>query len=265
MVALVHHCRGCCCWVLVGALVGFNAFRDHAIKQFFASNKPPPTPVAVAEAKSEVVPNLLTAVGDLAAVHQVNVTTDVGGRVTDIMFAAGSSVKQGGAAGCNCLTRRNRAISLVSRRRPFVSQLSLDRAKQLAAHQFGPQSTVDQAQAAFDQAKAGIAKTEAIISQKLVRGAVRRRTRRAPCRGRPVPHRRHHDRDANGPVDALCQFHGDRKAEVAQLKSGQTVRLAVDAYPGRPFEGKITAIEPQISADTRNIHVQATIDNPSIS
>src|SRR5207253_2832764 len=35
-----------------------------------------------------------------------------------------------------------------------------------------------------------------------------------------------------------------------------------DAYPGRSFEGKITAIEPQISTDTRNIRVQATIANP---
>src|SRR6202011_1316120 len=48
----------------------------------------------------------------------------------------------------------------------------------------------------------------------------------------------------------------------AQLKVGQTVRVLVDAYPGRAFEGKITTIEPQISADTRNIRVQATIANP---
>jgi multidrug efflux system membrane fusion protein len=48
----------------------------------------------------------------------------------------------------------------------------------------------------------------------------------------------------------------------AQLKVGQTVRVGVDAYPGRTFEGKITAIEPQISTDTRNIRVQATIANP---
>jgi multidrug efflux system membrane fusion protein len=40
------------------------------------------------------------------------------------------------------------------------------------------------------------------------------------------------------------------------------VRIKVDAYPGRSFEGKITTIEPQISADTRNIRVQATIANP---
>ena len=48
----------------------------------------------------------------------------------------------------------------------------------------------------------------------------------------------------------------------ALLKVGQTVRIVVDAYPGKNFEGKITTIEPQISTDTRNIRVQATIANP---
>jgi multidrug efflux system membrane fusion protein len=43
---------------------------------------------------------------------------------------------------------------------------------------------------------------------------------------------------------------------------GQVVRVVVDAYPGRTFEGKITTIEPQIATDTRNIRVQATIANP---
>ena len=46
------------------------------------------------------------------------------------------------------------------------------------------------------------------------------------------------------------------------LKVGQIVRIKVDAYPGRTFEGKITTIEPQIATDTRNIRVQATIANP---
>src|SRR3954464_9100795 len=63
--------------LLVVAIVGFNEFRARAIKNFFATMKPPPTSVSVAEAKSEVVPNLINAVGDLAAVHQVNVTSDV--------------------------------------------------------------------------------------------------------------------------------------------------------------------------------------------
>ena len=246
--------------LLVGALVGFNAFRDHAIKQFFATNKPPPTPVTVAEAKSEVVPNLLNAVGDLAAVHQVNVTTDVGGRVTDIMFTAGAAVKQGTPL-VQLFDAPEQGDLANFKAQAVVAQLSLERAKQLAAHQFGPQSTVDQAQAAFDQAKAGIAKTEAIISQKMVR---------APFDGvLGVRHVEVGQYLTAGTMIAtltdLSTLYANftvTEKDSGQLKTGQTVRLLVDAYPNRTFEGKITTIEPQISTDTRNIHVQATVANP---
>src|SRR3954469_14669721 len=154
--------------LLVGGLVGFNAFRTKMITQFFANNKPPPAAVTMAEAKSEVVPNLLTAVGDLAAVHQVNVTSDVNGRITDIMFTAGASVKSGTPL-LQLFDAPEQGDLANYKAQATVAQLSLDRAKQLASRQFGPQATVDTAQAAFDQANTGIAKTEAIISQKLVR------------------------------------------------------------------------------------------------
>src|SRR5437879_10987511 len=81
--------------LLVGGLVGFNAFRSKMIAQFFANNKPPPSAVTIAEAKSEVIPTLLTAVGDLASVHQVHVTSAVNGRITEILFKAGAGAKEG--------------------------------------------------------------------------------------------------------------------------------------------------------------------------
>jgi multidrug efflux system membrane fusion protein len=246
--------------LLVGGLVGFNAFRTKMITQFFATNKPPPASVTIAQAKSEVVPNLLTAVGDLAAVHQVNVTSDVSGRITEILFTAGTEVKAGSPL-IQLFDAPEQADLASFKAQATVAQLSLDRAKQLASRQFGPQATVDSTQAAFDQANAGIARTQAVISQKLVRA----------------------------PFDGEL---GVRKVEVGQfltagtqivtltdlsmlylnftvtekdsgnLKVGQTVRILVDAYPGRTFEGKITTIEPQIAAETRNIRVQATIENP---
>ncbi len=154
--------------VLVGGLVGFNAFRTKMITQFFANNKPPPAFVTVAEAKSEVIPNLLTAVGDLAAVHQVNVTSDVSGRIIDIMFTAGSSVKAGTPL-VQLFDGPEQGDLASFKAQATMGQLALERAKQLASRQFGPQATVDQAQSAYDQANAGIAKTQAIISQKLVR------------------------------------------------------------------------------------------------
>src|SRR3954469_24175750 len=80
---------------LVAGLVFFKfVFLPNLFKEIF-SKPPPPTSVNIATAKSETIPNLLTAVGDLAAVHQVNVTSDVNGRITDIHFTAGAGVKQG--------------------------------------------------------------------------------------------------------------------------------------------------------------------------
>src|SRR5882724_1915897 len=246
--------------LLVGGLVGFNAFRSKMIAQFFANNKPPATSVSIAEAKSEVIPNLLTAVGDLAAVHQVNVTSDVSGRITDIMFTAGSTVNAGSPL-VQLFDGPDQGDLASFKAQATVAQLSLDRAKQLAARQFGPQATVDSAQAAFDQAQAGIAKTQAIISQKLVR---------APFDGDlGVRHVEVGQFLTAGTqivsLTDLSELYANftvTEKDSAQLKVGQVVRVKVDAYPGRSFEGKITTIEPQIATDTRNIRVQATIANP---
>lgn len=246
--------------VLVGALVGFNAFRAHMIAQFFANNKPPPVTVSAAEAKSEVIPNLLTAVGELAAVHQVNVTSDVSGRITDILFKSGSHVSKGTPL-VQLFDKPEQGDLANYKAQATVAKLSLDRAQQLAARQFGPQATVDQAQAAYDQAQAGIAKTEALISQKLVR---------APFDG--VLGVRHVEvgqfLTAGTQIVSLtdlstlyANFTVTEK-DSGRLVVGQVVRIAVDAYPGKTFDGKITTIEPQISTDTRNIRVQATIANP---
>ena len=146
--------------LLVGALVGFNAFRSKMIAQFFANNKPPPATVTVAQARSEVVPNLLTAVGDLAAVHQVNVVPDVPGRVTEIKFTAGASVKAGSPL-VQLFDGPEQGDLANYKAQATGASLALDRAKQLAARQFGPQATVDQNQATYDQANAAIARLAA--------------------------------------------------------------------------------------------------------
>jgi multidrug efflux system membrane fusion protein len=246
--------------LLVTGIVGFNYIRANAIKNFFATMKPPPTNVTVAEAKSEVIPNLLNAVGDLAAVHQVNVTSDVNGRVTNIMFEAGSTVKAGTPL-VQLFDGPEQGDLASFKAQATVAQLNLDRAKQLASRQFGPQATVDTAQAAFDQAQAGIAKTVATISQKLVRAAfdgdlgVRKvEVGQYLTAGTQIV--------TLTDLSAVYANFTVTEKDSGTLKVGQTVRITVDAYPGRIFEGKLTTIEPQIAAETRNIRVQATIQNP---
>jgi multidrug efflux system membrane fusion protein len=176
------------------------------------------------------------------------------------MFTAGASVKAGSPL-LQLFDGPEQGDLASFKAQATGAQLALDRAKQLAARQFGPQATADAAQATYDTAVAGIAKTEAIISQKLVR---------APFEGElGVRHVEVGQYLTAGTqivsLTDLSTLYANLTAtekDSAQLKVGQTVRIAVDAYPGRTFDGKITTIEPQISADTRNIRIQATIANP---
>ena len=246
--------------LLVFLFVGFNAFRSFMIARFFANNKPPAVSVSVANATSEVLPRLLLGIGDLAAVHQVDVTTDVNGRVTDILFTPGSRVKAGDPL-IQIFDAPDQSDLASFKAQTLAASLALDRAKALAAKQFGPQATVDQAQAAYDQANAAVAKTEAIISQKRIK---------SPFDGdlgvRKVELGQY--LSAGTQIVSLTDlsklylnFTATEKVR-AVLDVGQTVRVAVDAYPNRAFDAKITTIEPQISADTRNVRIQATLENP---
>ena len=246
--------------LVVGGIVYFEYWRAGFIKNIFANNKPPPVAVTIAEAKSEVIPNLLTAVGDLAAVHQVNVTSDVSGRITEILFQAGANVKAGTPL-LQLFDGPEQGDLASFKAQATMAQLSLERARQLAARQFGAQVTVDQAQSAFDQANAGIARMQAVISQKLVR---------APFDGelgvRKIEVGQYLTAGTQivslTDLSVLYANFTIPEKDSGNLNVGQVVRIKVDAYPGKTFEGKITTIEPQISTDTRNIRVQATIANP---
>ena len=138
--------------MVVGGIVYFQFWKDAFLKNMFATMKPPPATVTVVEVKSEVVPNLLTAVGGLAAVHQVNVTSDVSGRITDIMFQPGAHV-EAGAALVQLFDGPEQGDLASFKAQAQGAQAALERAKQLASRQFGPQSTVDATQATYDQAR----------------------------------------------------------------------------------------------------------------
>jgi membrane fusion protein (multidrug efflux system) len=50
--------------------------------------------------------------------------------------------------------------------------------------------------------------------------------------------------------------------QAGQIRTGQDVRARVDAFPDQVFEGRITAVNPAIAADSRSFRVEARIPNP---
>jgi membrane fusion protein (multidrug efflux system) len=49
--------------------------------------------------------------------------------------------------------------------------------------------------------------------------------------------------------------------QIARVQPGLTVRITNDALDGAVVEGRITALNPQVEEDTRNIRIQATVAN----
>ena len=50
--------------------------------------------------------------------------------------------------------------------------------------------------------------------------------------------------------------------QAGDIAVGQAVIARVDAFPGKTFEGKISAVNPQIAAESRSFVVEARVPNP---
>jgi multidrug efflux system membrane fusion protein len=193
-------------------------------------------------------------------VHQVTITPEVGGRITELDFDSGAKVKAGDKVlQINDAPDKGDLANYQAQAR--YATVELARAKTLASHQFGPQQTVDQQQSQLDQANALIQKTEAVIAQKDVQ---------APFAGRLGVRQVDLGQFLNpgAPIVTLTDLSTLYvnftlpTQQVPQIVIGQKVDVTADAFPGRKFTATITTIEPQISASTRTVAVQATMPNP---
>jgi multidrug efflux system membrane fusion protein len=246
--------------VVFGLLYGFNEFRKQAIANYFASNVPPPIPIAAVEAKSEPMPRYLEGIGSLAAVHQVTLAPQLPGRVTRILFESGAKVKNGDpVVQLDDAVEQGDLLNFQAMAR--LAEANLKRNRALARNDFATQATIDQYQSQLDQARGMIAKTEAQIAQKRIV---------APFDG--VLGVRQIDLgqylQAGTPavtltdLDTLYANFTLPEQNRGAVEAGQAVEIRVDAFPGRVFEAKVTAIEPQIDPQTRTIKIQATLGNP---
>ena len=246
--------------VVLGSLYGFNRFRSQAIATYFANNKPPPAQISAAVVTTEAVPRFASGIGSATAVHQVTINPEVGGRVTKIFFEPGASVKAGDPlVQLNDGPERGDLASYEAQ--AHWAETTLQRSSQLAQRQFEAKETVDQKQSQLDQAKAMIAKTNALIAQKLIR---------APFSGqlgtRQVEVGQYLNPGARivtlTDLSTLYVNFTLPSQMRPQVSVGQRVNVTADAFPGRTFGAEVTTIEPQISADTRTMTIQATMPNP---
>jgi membrane fusion protein, multidrug efflux system len=247
--------------VVFVAALGFVKFKQiqSAIAQG-ASFQPPPEAVTTIVAKQEAWPATLNAIGTLAAVQGVTVSTDLPGTIDRILFESGQFVRQGEVL-AQLDTRQERAQLAAIETQRELARLNYSRMKDLLTERVISQAEYDRAVTDQKHSDAQVAETQTTIERKTIR---------APFSG--VLGLRQANRGqylgAGDPIVLLQSLNpiyvnfGVPQQEAAQLRAGRTVRLTVNDLAGVGTVGRITAIDAIVNESTRNVQVQATVPNP---
>ena len=114
---------------------------------------PPPATVTVAEVKTELWPQELDAVGTLTAVQGVTIAAELPGKVTEIAFQAGASVRKG-----DLLIRQDTSVEEAQLPGALaaaeLARINRDRADRMFADKIISQADHDTAVANYSQALA---------------------------------------------------------------------------------------------------------------
>jgi len=244
---------------LLAFIAGAKAMQIMTLIDLGASMVMPPTVVGASEVKEQEWEQTLNAVGSLEAMRGVVVTADNPGRVTDIHFVAGAQVKAGDIL-ISQDTSNESAQLRSAQASAALAKTDLDRNKELLAKGAASKSQYDSAEATYKQAVAQVDDIRSTILKKSVR---------APFDGRLGIRQINLGQDLGTgdpivslqAVDPMFVNFFLPQQDLPKLDIGLEVRVTSNAVPDESFIGKITAINPEIDPSTRNVRVQATLEN----
>ncbi|WP_292411917.1 efflux RND transporter periplasmic adaptor subunit [Mesorhizobium sp.] len=151
--------------VVCGGIVAFNLFRDSAIKQYFATMKPPAATVSTVIVKpSEWTPGV-EAIGTVNAVRGVDLTVETAGIVKSIMFHANQKVADN-AVLLQLDDAVERADLAAAKAQNVSDQTALERAVELQRRGVGTDATLDTARATASASASQVNKLQAVLDQK---------------------------------------------------------------------------------------------------
>ncbi|MER9404676.1 efflux RND transporter periplasmic adaptor subunit [Mesorhizobium caraganae] len=248
--------------VCVG-VVGFNLFRDSAIKQYFATMKPPATTVSTVVVKpSDWTPGV-EAIGTVRAVRGVDLTVETSGIVKDILFHANQKVPVDSVL-LQLDDAVERADLAAAKAQSVSDETALERAVELQRRGVGTAPTLDTAQAAASASAAQVNKLQAVLDQKQLTAPF------AGTVGIPKIDLGQYLSPGNAVVtlqdlDTMRVDFTVPEQQLPLLKIGQTVRLGIGGSGGggdMPFAGAIRGIDPKIDASSRLVSVRGEVANP---
>ncbi len=246
--------------VVFGGVFLLKAYFAKQTNNFFDNMPQPAASVSATTAKPQRWSEGGEAVGTLVAVNGTDVTTEAGGVVRSIEFEAGQPVAAG-AVLVRLNTANEEAVLKALETSAKLAETQAHRWQQLGQDKLVSLDEVQQRTAAAAAARAQVEAQRALIAQKTIR---------APFAG-VLGIRKVNLGQFVSPGDAIVSLQqldpiyldfSLPEQMIGKLVDGTSVRASVDALPGRTFEGTVTALEPQVDANTRNFKAQATLRNP---
>ena len=245
--------------ILIVILVAIKALQIGAMIDQGKKFVPPPETVTSTVAKADSWETALTAVGTLNAVQGVTIAAELAGKVIEIAFEAGTPVKKG-----DILLRQDTSSEEAqlpgAQAQVNLASTNLERMNQLFSKQLISQADRDNAVASAEQAHSQAENIRATIAKKTIR---------APFSGQLGIRQVNlgqmlREGDPIVTLQSLDPIYVDFTLPQQQLqlvRLGLTVQVTTDALQEETLKGRITAINPLVDAETRQIKAQATVAN----
>jgi membrane fusion protein (multidrug efflux system) len=248
--------------VAIAVIGGIKLWREHAARAAQAHQGPYEVSVSAAPVVKVSWRSEIHTVASLVATSGVNLTPQLSGQVTGIYFHSGEHVRKGQRL--VQLDDSNQLATLAQDRADeALARINFQRAQHLYAARATSLAALDTARADEQSAKAAVVNVRATLAKLAVS---------APFSGwMGVRQISLGEYLSPGTEIAALNVWSPLRAEftVPQGQSGlihpgQTVALTVDAFPGQRFEGRITAVNSEINPNTRNVTVEAIVQNPQM-
>lgn len=245
--------------VIFGSVIGFNLFKQKMMGQYFANQPIPSFPVTVEQVTPTDWTPRIAAIGFIEPIQGINVSNEAAGVVRVIHFESGQKVSTGDILLELDADVEKANLRSAEGRLPAV-RANLERMRQLFARGSVSKGQLDEAEANYRELQGQVDSLKAVIA---------RRTIRAPFDGVMGIRNAFLGQYLNAGTDIarledISQFRirfTIPQTRIADIAVGQTLNIFVDAYPETPFEGEITAIEPQVNPESGVVQVQASIPN----
>jgi len=244
---------------LVILLVGIKGLQISKMMAAAKAMTPPPQAVSSAEVREENWAPVLSAIGSVSAVQGAIIAAELGGVVSDIKFENGGVAKKGDVI-MKLDASQEEALLRSAEAEAELARTDLERAQGLASQKVVSKAELDAAESKFRR-------LTAIVDQ--MRSNIRKKTLVAPFDGHVGIRQVNVGQMINAGQQVVALTSLDPvyvdfalpQQHLAQLSQGLEVRVTTDALPGRVFPGKLTAVNSMVDTVTRNVSVQATLEN----